>query len=359
MAQTQDHTGRAWPSVKAMCDAFNIPMTTFNNRLKRGWTLEQALTTPRDTTRPKHKFVKPVKDFKGVEYPTVGAMCAVYGISEKVYWSRKRILKWDLEKILTTPLQTIAKNAKQVTDHNGKVFNSISELCRYHKIGLSTFRERIKRGWTIEEALTGHVERKKIESRPVPGPDGKNYPSVNAMCRANHISRTMYLSRIRAGWDEHDAATQPFVINAKPCTDMFGKSFPATFLMAEYHRLPKYAVQGKDLSRSHLIRLIRQTWSGTSCGKYRNLRPLTWPWFLASIKNNDVIVPYQMLLKIYHDSQDFIPVRETGAKNQKVKILKNLGFPWFLCEMDSTQYVLDYDTIIRIHVDSNFGLTRK
>ena len=169
MAQTQDHTGKTWPSVRAMCDAFGLPMTTFNNRLKRGWTLEQALTTPNDTTRKKHKLTKPVKDFKGVEYPTVGAMCAAYGLSEKVYWSRKRILKWDLKKNLTTPVNTTAQNSKAITDHTGRVFPSVSELCRYYKIGLSTFRERLKRGWTVEQAITGKVTRKDIKPRPVQG----------------------------------------------------------------------------------------------------------------------------------------------------------------------------------------------
>ena len=358
MAQTQDHTGKTWPSVRAMCDAFGLPMTTFNNRLKRGWTLEQALTTPNDTTRKKHKFTKPVKDFKGVEYPTVGAMCAAYGLSEKVYWSRKRILKWDLKKNLTTPVNTTAQNSKAITDHTGRVFPSVSELCRYYKIGLSTFRERLKRGWTVEQAITGKVTRKDIKPRPVPGPDGKNYPSVGAMCKANNISRTMYLSRVRAGWDEHDAATRPSVINAKPCTDMFGKSFPAAFLMAEYHKVPKYALQGRDVTDQYLISCVKSTWKHTSCGKYKNIRPLAWPWFIASVKNNDVVVPYQTLLKVYHDSQEFIPVQETGAKNQKIRILKNLGFPWFLCEIGDDQYVLDYDRIIDIHVKSNFGLTK-
>ena len=42
----QDHEGTWFPSVRAMTRHWGIGRTTFRMRLKRGWSLEKALTTP-------------------------------------------------------------------------------------------------------------------------------------------------------------------------------------------------------------------------------------------------------------------------------------------------------------------------
>ena len=40
-----DHDGKAYPSQKAMCDAFGVKLSTFRGRRNAGWDLKKALLT--------------------------------------------------------------------------------------------------------------------------------------------------------------------------------------------------------------------------------------------------------------------------------------------------------------------------
>lgn len=39
-----DYLGNTYKSIKDMCDFYNVNYRTYSSRLKRGWTLEEALT---------------------------------------------------------------------------------------------------------------------------------------------------------------------------------------------------------------------------------------------------------------------------------------------------------------------------
>lgn len=49
-----DHTGRHFPSVKAMCENWGLFYTTYKTRMKHGWTQEEALTRQREDGTNKH-----------------------------------------------------------------------------------------------------------------------------------------------------------------------------------------------------------------------------------------------------------------------------------------------------------------
>ena|GEM_PF-6971739 len=40
-----DHDGKAYPSQKAMCEAFGVKLSTFRGRRNAGWDLKKALLT--------------------------------------------------------------------------------------------------------------------------------------------------------------------------------------------------------------------------------------------------------------------------------------------------------------------------
>ena len=43
-----DHEGREYPSEQAMCDAWGMSVAMFKGRLRLGWSLEDALTVPKN-----------------------------------------------------------------------------------------------------------------------------------------------------------------------------------------------------------------------------------------------------------------------------------------------------------------------
>lgn len=334
--------------------------STYTNRLSRGWTPEQALTVETGGRAPK---IIPKKDFVrdhlGQEFVSVGAMCRHWGISEKVYWSRKRICKWPLEKILTEPVREPkdTANAKPVTDHEGNTFPSISELCRHWGIGLSTYRERRKRGWGMARALTGNKTR--IETAPVACRDhlGREYPSKNAMCAAWGLTRYCYESRLALGWTQEQALTGNTVINAKPCTDHTGKSFPASLYMALYLGFPEYAFHAKPDPAGLVPGLAASYWTGRDCAGYHVRSCIEFPWFLASDNGDrDVVLRFGQILDLYHGSGDFAPLPASKIKNPSVQAVKLIRWPWYLCLLDGVQCVLSYDRLIETHMKSNYGL---
>lgn len=48
---------------------------------------------------------------------------------------------------------------KSVTNHEGKEFASITEMCEFHGIGRRVYMQRIRRGWSKEKALTTPVAK--------------------------------------------------------------------------------------------------------------------------------------------------------------------------------------------------------
>jgi hypothetical protein len=51
MKQCTDHLGNEYPSITAMCKAYNIPTQTYGMRIKQGWSVKDALTTPKGEPR--------------------------------------------------------------------------------------------------------------------------------------------------------------------------------------------------------------------------------------------------------------------------------------------------------------------
>ena len=50
----EDHLGNTYSSIGSMCRHYNITRKAYNNRIIRGWSIEDTLTTP----------VKPMKRYK-------------------------------------------------------------------------------------------------------------------------------------------------------------------------------------------------------------------------------------------------------------------------------------------------------
>lgn len=358
----RDHLGKEYPSVPDMCAAWGISDSTYAGRLERGWTVEQALTIKPHGQGPK---VNPrtgamLKDHLGQEFVSVGAMCRHWGISEKVYWSRKRICRWPLGRILTEPVHDAkdAGNAVKVTDHLGQEFPSISELCRHWKIGLSTYRERRKRGWGIERALTGKEIKLETDAVPCMDHTGARYPSKNAMCRRWGVTRYCYESRLGLGWTQERALTSPMSINAKPCKDHADREFPASTYMALYLGFPKYAFQGCDGDLSRLVPgYAAKYWHGRQCGRYKIKRCVSFPWFLVRSAGGDALLHFEDILDEWHQT-GFRPLPETGLKDPYIRAVKLVQWPWYLCSIGNAPAVLDYWSLIRTHRDSNYGLSK-
>lgn len=156
----QDHTGRKFCCISAMCRHYRIKPDEFMWRMSEGWTVEEALTSCRRSTSENKVRRKAlvnsmslncVKDHIGQSFPSVEAMCLYYDIPMVTYMFR-RTQGWDLREALTTPVGAFQK--RTVFDHMGQKYESVDAMCRHYRVAVSTFKDRIKKGWSLEKALT-------------------------------------------------------------------------------------------------------------------------------------------------------------------------------------------------------------
>lgn len=95
--------------------------------------------------------------------------------------------------------------------YNGKEYNSYGELARDYGVNPSTFYYRIRRGYSLSDALkpSQYPERKTLIA-----PDGKQYPTIAAMARAYKLSRTNLSARLHRGLSIEEALVDSYKLKA-------------------------------------------------------------------------------------------------------------------------------------------------
>ena len=152
--ECRDHLGNRYPDQKSLAEAYGVDYMVLRTRLKRGWALEQALTASSGV------FVKTsCRDHLGKEYPNFSAMARAYGIHEATLHNRLRD-GMPLEQALTVRAR---KRRKVFTDHLGTEYPSLKAMLEKYGVSSSAYWKRRQKGWTEKECLLG---RKKKKSRP-------------------------------------------------------------------------------------------------------------------------------------------------------------------------------------------------
>lgn len=143
-----DHLGNKFSSVEEMIKHWGISRRAYNKRRDKGWSLERILTTP----IKENQTAKECVDFKGNIFPSMKSMAKEYEVSHSsiLYHIRKGKTPAEALKYLLTE----GRVKRKVIDHKGNPFSSNTEMAKYYNVNFDTFRDRIKRGWTLEEALT-------------------------------------------------------------------------------------------------------------------------------------------------------------------------------------------------------------
>lgn len=92
------------------------------------------------------------------------------------------------------------KVAASVTDHTGRQYSSVEHMCKAYEISAYTYKERLRKGYTQEEALIG---KKRVMDFK-----GNLYRTEKEMCQAYGINRNTYRHRIANGMSNEDALTK-------------------------------------------------------------------------------------------------------------------------------------------------------
>jgi hypothetical protein len=96
-----EHDGTVYPSLTDFVNRFaheSVTDRTFGDRLKRGWSVEDALSTPSRTCG--------ITDHTGVWHRSIWAMAKAWGMGYDTVLRRLHIYHWSVRKALTTPVNS-------------------------------------------------------------------------------------------------------------------------------------------------------------------------------------------------------------------------------------------------------------
>ena len=159
-----DHLGNTFKTLVEMCKYYNISTSNYNDRINRGWSQKDALTT-----KPKNGVTDPL----GNHFTNIPEMCKHHGISISKYYRRLKSGMSMLEAL---------NEPSYVTDHEGRKFANYTELCKFHNLNYSVFHARITRGESIEKAITTPSTDLSITD-----PYGQTFSSKAELCRYYNV----------------------------------------------------------------------------------------------------------------------------------------------------------------------------
>lgn len=218
----EDHLRNKYNSKKEMCERWGIPTDTFISRVRHGWTVEAALTTPVNGST-----IHSREDHLGTTFKSKKEMCKHWGISVRSF--DERISKgWPLQEALETPIKPGYQ--KDIGDHLGNKFESVLKMCKYWGVSFAAYNSRIAKGYTLEQALTipsGWTNKCK-------DPNGKEFKSFKAMCNHYGHDAGVVKSRINNGESLAEALTRP-ALPGKESTDHKGNVFETKKAMCDHY----------------------------------------------------------------------------------------------------------------------------
>ncbi len=187
---------------------YNIHKSTLARRLRYGWTSEQAVGLEE---KPKKIGSAKKVIYKGVTYVNLIHLAEAFGKNPEML--RRKIRDGQkIDEALTKRVEKrIRVDAKSI-EFNGNLYPSIPTLVNKYQVQASVFKKRLKRGWTIEQALEiedapprfrnfeGHARDTKWKNErstptgvePVPDAEGyKLYLILNAKSPKQYVGITI------------------------------------------------------------------------------------------------------------------------------------------------------------------------
>ena len=105
------------------------------------------------------------------------------------------------------------------TDHKNIVYKTVHDMCKAYDISYASFKTRLKKGMSLEQALTEPKQQTTIKDHK-----GRTYKNMREMCREYHIPVKRFSDRIKSGMSLEQALTEPNK-HFKKCKDHLGNEY--------------------------------------------------------------------------------------------------------------------------------------
>lgn len=98
-------------------------------------------------------------------------------------------------------------NKKECTDHIGRRFNSLVEMCNSYKIPCDTYLQRMSRGWSQEKALTTPPRARSANKNHKTYND--KFDTFKDLCAYHGKDVCVVQARLNRGWSLDRALKTP------------------------------------------------------------------------------------------------------------------------------------------------------
>ena len=226
--------GRTFNSINEAVKYYNLNYNKVWSRLNKGWTIEEAF----ELVQRKRKYGDQREITVGGKTFTSIAEAARYYNIDNIKINNRLNRGWSIEEAfeLVKKENNKGKKGKPIT-LEGKTFDSIAEACRYYNLALSTVNARLnKGGWTNEEAF-GLVERNCINKGKPITVEGKKFNSIKEASEYYNINYSLALGRLKRNWIPEEAFE--LVERKKECFNkpvtIEGKTFETVVVACKYY----------------------------------------------------------------------------------------------------------------------------
>ena len=238
-----EYEGVIYPSQIAIADAFGIERKVFEHRLKSGWELKDALRNENNSKRS--------VQCEGVQYASIRDLARAYDMDAELVWGRIN-RKWTPEQAvgiqpepnlrLLTPTNAVKVKVE------GVEYSSVEAVCAYYGVDKSTYYGRLNRGATVEQALG--LEEMPVQTHTAFELNGVFYTSHKDAERRLGLPESTISSRLKLGKTIEEACAVGNL--AKKAIEYKGITYESMQALAKYLNVPykKLHYHVKTMKRS-------------------------------------------------------------------------------------------------------------
>jgi hypothetical protein len=140
---------RRFRSIAAAAAHFRVDGGIAAARLKRGWSVEQALGVE---PPPMRKKVGERIVVRGVEYRSLADAGRAYGLDHQIIWSRLK-KGWSIDEAFGLTARARKPTRTRKLKVAGMEFSSVSDACRHFGVPYVSYKQRRRRGLSEVESL--------------------------------------------------------------------------------------------------------------------------------------------------------------------------------------------------------------
>ncbi|EKF9273614.1 GIY-YIG nuclease family protein [Vibrio cholerae] len=163
--------GVEYHSLRQISEAYAVNYNTMYKRYERGCRGD-SLLMPKELKNyvEAEEVVKPEKknsfrlEFEGVTYRNINELCDAFGVKRVTYRSRLNKGYSQREALGIDPIEDGRRNRWDKYEYQGKMM-TLSEISEVSGTSVSTIKDRLNRGATIEQAVSKEIQRSLSKQR--------------------------------------------------------------------------------------------------------------------------------------------------------------------------------------------------